>query len=456
MIRRNIFHQVVILALCIFSLSACKNNGMRKGGETPGLEGNDMSASEGTRHNGEELDDRLSMALGGDSTYNGIRNEAYPEYFAGRYFDGEGRLVILVFGDSAAARKELIKLLGRDDFLIGHITGGNSKKDLKPIKDKLRECINKAANRLSRNITSVGLNTINHTIDIDLIVNSPETQAEFRREIMDSPHFYFVPNTYPVPPQVCINDTSGIVLRTEYPVYHTSTQKIKYFLYNRGTRMLDFGEYSFVAYKEDGCWKYLPQNMNRVDIGHIINPNANFTFTQDLYPDLHPNRPGRYRVFQEVNPWGRNNIAVAAEFRLSDDWEECRKAGKNPIPDEVMVTEVQSAIPFPPVDENRIYDVAESMPEFPGGIPALLKFVNGRTAEVATDEYQGRVVVKFVVGKDGALTDAQIVRSCGEYMDKEALRIVGEMPGWKPGIEQGKKVKVRYTLPITFRVGSHP
>ena len=108
------------------------------------------------------------------------------------------------------------------------------------------------------------------------------------------------------------------------------------------------------------------------------------------------------------------------------------------------------------VDDNKIYDVVEQMPEFPnGGTTGLMNFIS-RNLKYPTicqeTGVQGRVVVSFVVDKDGSTTDFRVVRSVNKYLDKEALRVLSSMPQWIPGKQKGVPVRVRYTVPIVFRL----
>lgn len=106
-------------------------------------------------------------------------------------------------------------------------------------------------------------------------------------------------------------------------------------------------------------------------------------------------------------------------------------------------------------DANTIFVVVEEMPLFPGGDPALLKFVNGaiKYPVIAQENgIQGRVVCSFVVNRDGSVVDAEVIRGVDPSLDKEALRVIGTMPNWKPGMQRGKPVRVKYTIPITFRL----
>ena len=106
-------------------------------------------------------------------------------------------------------------------------------------------------------------------------------------------------------------------------------------------------------------------------------------------------------------------------------------------------------------DSDKIYDKVEELPAFPGGEVALMRFLsdNMKYPKVARESgIQGRVVVQFVVGSDGSIGNAKVIRSIDPYLDKEALRVVGIMPRWKPGMQKGKPVSVQYTMPLMFRL----
>lgn len=97
----------------------------------------------------------------------------------------------------------------------------------------------------------------------------------------------------------------------------------------------------------------------------------------------------------------------------------------------------------------------EELPAFPGGEIALMRFLsdNMKYPKVARESgIQGRVVVQFVVGSDGSICNAKVIRSIDPYLDKEALRVVSVMPRWKPGMQKGKPVSVQYTMPLMFRL----
>lgn len=108
-----------------------------------------------------------------------------------------------------------------------------------------------------------------------------------------------------------------------------------------------------------------------------------------------------------------------------------------------------------PVNSTRVYDVVEQMPSFPGGISGLRTYLNQNIrypAEAQENCVQGRVVVSFVVGKDGHISDVTVLRSVDPSLDKEAIRVVRNMPRWTPGKQGGELVKVRYNVPVSFRL----
>lgn len=104
---------------------------------------------------------------------------------------------------------------------------------------------------------------------------------------------------------------------------------------------------------------------------------------------------------------------------------------------------------------QQIFTVVEEMPQFPGGDGELLKFISKsiKYPVIAQENgIQGRVVCSFVVNRDGSIVDAEVVRGVDPSLDKEALRVINTMPKWTPGKQRGKPVRVKYTVPITFRL----
>ena len=108
-----------------------------------------------------------------------------------------------------------------------------------------------------------------------------------------------------------------------------------------------------------------------------------------------------------------------------------------------------------PVDDNKVFDVVEQKPQFPGGEAALLKYVAEHIrypAMAQENNIQGRVVVQFVVTKTGAVGEVKVVRGKDPDLDKEAVRVVKSLPKFVPGKMNGHAVNVWYTLPIQFKL----
>ena len=112
--------------------------------------------------------------------------------------------------------------------------------------------------------------------------------------------------------------------------------------------------------------------------------------------------------------------------------------------------------PEPPkAEENRVFEVVEQMPAFPGGDVALMRYLqeNVHYPTIALEnDVQGRVVVGFVVEKDGSITDVTVIKSQDPSLDREAARVVKSMPRWIPGKQNGSAVRVKYQVPVTFRL----
>lgn len=105
---------------------------------------------------------------------------------------------------------------------------------------------------------------------------------------------------------------------------------------------------------------------------------------------------------------------------------------------------------------EEVFVVVEKMPEFPGGQAALFKYLseNVKYPVIAQENgIQGRVICQFVVNKDGSIVDVEVVRSGGDAsLDKEAIRVIKSMPKWSPGQQRGKAVRVKYTVPVNFKL----
>ena len=95
-----------------------------------------------------------------------------------------------------------------------------------------------------------------------------------------------------------------------------------------------------------------------------------------------------------------------------------------------------------------------TMPKYPGGTEKMFEFIADNLRWPGDDDscIQGRVVVSFIVEKDGSLTDVKVIKSLDPAFDKEAIRVVKSMPKWKPGMDNGEPIRVRYSVPVTFQL----
>ena len=123
--------------------------------------------------------------------------------------------------------------------------------------------------------------------------------------------------------------------------------------------------------------------------------------------------------------------------------------------DDIVTMEGEVEAPAQESPADDAFDVVEQMPEYPGGPKALMEFLNNNVhypAEAEKAGIQGRVIATFVVEKDGSISNAKVVKSVDPLLDAEALRVIDAMPNWKPGMQNGKIVRVKYTVPLSFHL----
>ena len=138
--------------------------------------------------------------------------------------------------------------------------------------------------------------------------------------------------------------------------------------------------------------------------------------------------------------WGDYSLAFAAEDEIETTVEQ----------EETLVEEVQEV-----KEESVVFEVVEQMPSFPGGEKALMEFLSKNTKYPSVAEengIQGRVVCTFVVETNGSITDVKVVRAVDPALDREAVRVIKSMPKWIPGKQNGKAVRVKYTVPVNFKL----
>lgn len=161
-----------------------------------------------------------------------------------------------------------------------------------------------------------------------------------------------------------------------------------------------------------------------------------------------PPPPPPAQVVAEVLTVVEDDVELEqTDILSSEDSQRDAQVQTYVAPVEVVEEEEESA--------QQIFTVVEEMPKFPGGEAKLLEFINkGIKYPVIAQEngIQGRVICSFVVNRDGSVVDAEVVRGVDPSLDKEALRVINTMPKWTPGKQRGKPVRVKYTVPITFRL----
>lgn len=169
---------------------------------------------------------------------------------------------------------------------------------------------------------------------------------------------------------------------------------------------------------------------------------------QALNADVAVANPLAKDAVEMMNPSETAEMKAAEAAELTKAEEEAKAA-------ELAKAEAKASDATAPADttKNVVYDVTETMPQFPGGQEVLLKYLAANIkypASAVKAKKQGRVIVTFIIQKDGSVTKAQIAKSVDPELDVEALRIVKAMPNWTPGTQDGKPVNVKYVIPIVF------
>lgn len=179
-----------------------------------------------------------------------------------------------------------------------------------------------------------------------------------------------------------------------------------------------------------------------VDTDFVFEEELDIVQTAETPPPPPP--PPAAPVVVEVLNVVENTEEVEAVEIVSEDDET-----------EEIVIDVPVAAPIEEEEEEVVFQVVEKMPQFPGGQQALFEYLskNIRYPVIAQENgLQGRVICQFVVNSDGSIVDIVVVRSVDPSLDKEAVRVIQSMPKWQPGEQRGKAVRVKYTLPVNFRL----
>ena len=188
---------------------------------------------------------------------------------------------------------------------------------------------------------------------------------------------------------------------------------------------------------------------DKIDTGEIIEAPM-LTFEEEIIPITMQEKP------VAPVPVEAKQISETIEIVEDDaEIEETIIASDEDMGEVVEIQNIENVVVAEPEKEEEIFQVVENMPEFPGGMAELMKYLqkNIKYPTISQENgVQGRVIVQFVVNRDGSIVDPVVLRSVDPYLDKEALRVVKSMPKWKPGEQRGKPVRVKFTLPVQFRL----
>ena len=160
-----------------------------------------------------------------------------------------------------------------------------------------------------------------------------------------------------------------------------------------------------------------------------------------------------------------SEVKPEEEMKTQDELKETKTAigafdvkGNDESGGTVLKAVEEIATPEPPkqeAEQNKVFDVVEQQPQYPGGMGALNQWLGSNIkypAMAAENGIEGRVIVQFVVERDGSVSGVHVVRGVDSSLDKEATRVVAQMPKWIPGKQNGSAVRVKYTVPVTFRL----
>ena len=160
-----------------------------------------------------------------------------------------------------------------------------------------------------------------------------------------------------------------------------------------------------------------------------------------------------------------SEVKPEEEMKTQDELKETKTAigafdvkGNDESGGTVLKAVEDIATPEPPkqeAEQNKVFDVVEQQPQFPGGMGALNQWLGSNIkypAMAAENGIEGRVIVQFVVERDGSVSGVHVVRGVDPSLDKEATRVVAQMPKWIPGKQNGSAVRVKYTVPVTVRL----
>ena len=232
-----------------------------------------------------------------------------------------------------------------------------------------------------------------------------------------------------------------------YEEYQIEIEGDKYYVFGLDGKkyLLHFKPRGVVAFEKDAAYE---AKCKEIAKDYKLHPER----YQDLTKEVNG---GHYYIDKSGNEWvfeteggGFHVLEDEGVYMLFDELKFVRKK-------DAQTRKELSRGSSSDVKDDKVYDVVEQMPSFPGGPSALFEYLaKSIKYPVAAKEngVQGRVIVTYVVECDGSITDVRVVKSVDPSLDKEAIRVVKSMPKWVPGMQKGTPVRVKYTVPVTFRL----
>ena len=174
--------------------------------------------------------------------------------------------------------------------------------------------------------------------------------------------------------------------------------------------------------------------------------------------------PLKFTPIYQARIWGGTQMTEvlhrevpASEDPIGESWEIVDREGENSHSTPSTTTESlpQTATVHEEPEQEPVFEVAEVMPVFPGGTQALLNTIAQKLKyppKAIDDQIEGRVVLQFVVDKQGKVTDIQVLQGITPELNQAAIDVVRALPDWNPGMQDGEPVNVKYTLPIVFKL----
>lgn len=211
----------------------------------------------------------------------------------------------------------------------------------------------------------------------------------------------------------------------------------------------------FIVYKKNLLQKeYVAENS---DSGNNISSKIN---DEILIQDI-PTIPESEVV--NLNDEFSNELSENAELQQKRNAEDLLRQKEDEEDNYGVITRYENLVDIPMevveddnfFDEDDLFQTVEEMPEFPGGEAKLLEYLanNIHYPERAREQgVQGRCIIEFVIERDGTVTEPKVVRSLESQCDNEAMRVIKSLPKWKPGKQKGKPVRVKYTVPVQFKL----